>query len=166
MMLTRVAKETDLYSLAAIYSDLYNGSVLKEEWSVEKAYKLLHFYYSLQPDIFIIAEEDSNIVGGVASLIKPWFNGNRLIETEIFVGKNWQNQGIASRLFIEHFKRAMDLYDVKIIEVHSYQEENGFPLNWYRKQGYTIVDDLYIINGNIQQVYYYLNNRLGSNRYL
>lgn len=164
MILTRLAKETDLNSLAAIYCDLYNGSILKEDWSLEKGYNLLHFFYSLQPDIFIIAEEDSNVVGGVASLIKPWFDGNRLIETEIFVERSRQNQGLASRLFMEHFRRAMDLYGVKTIEAHSYQAENGYPLSWYRKQGYTLVDDLYIINGDIQQAYYWLKNRIEENK--
>ena len=159
MINIRLAKKTDLNSLAVIYKNLYDNAVLKEDWSVEKSYKLLHFFYTLQPDIFVVAEEKTSVIGAVVSLVKPWFDGNRLIETEIFVSKNWQHQGIASRLFMEHFKRAMDLYDVQTIEAHSYQEENGFPLNWYKKQGYAITEDLCIINGNIQKIYGYLKKK-------
>ena len=53
----------------------------------------------------------------------------------------------------------MEKYNVKIIEAHTYKEDNGYPLKWYRKQGYEIIDDWYIINGDINNVYQNLTSK-------
>lgn len=156
----RLAKKDDLDNLAKIYKDLYGESILKEDWSIEKSYGLLNFFYTLQADIFVVAEVDGEVVGAVMSLVKPWHDGNRLIETEIFVANDYQRQGIASRLFHEHFKLAMEKYNAKIMEAHTYQEENGYPLNWYKKQGYKVIDEWYVINGNIKEVYKYFDKKV------
>lgn len=87
------------------------------------------------------------------SLVKPWHDGNGLIETEIFVAIDYQKQGIASRLFLEYFKIAIEKYDAKIIEANTYQEEDGNPLNWYKQQGYKVIDEWYVINGNVKDTY-------------
>ena len=47
------------------------------------------------------------------SIFKPWHDDNRLIETEIFVANDYQRKEIASRLFHEHFRLAMEKYDAK-----------------------------------------------------
>lgn len=156
----RVAKKEDLKYLAEIYKDLYCNSILNENWSEDTAYKLLNFFYTLRPDIFIVAEDNNKVVGAIMSLVKPWHDGNRLIETEIFVSKDYQHKGIGSKLFQEHFKKAMEKYDVKVIEAHTYQEQDGYPLNWYKKQGYEIIDNWYVINGNIKQAYEYFNKNV------
>lgn len=54
----------------------------------------------------------------------------------------------------------MEKYDAKIIEASTYQEENGYPLNWYKKQGYKVIDELYIINGDIKKAYEYLEKSI------
>lgn len=156
MINIRLVQEKDLAPLSMIYKALYNNSsVLNENWTEESAFKLLYFYYTSQPDIFVIAEEDGVVVGAVMSLVKPWYNGNRLIETEIIVTESRQHCGIASKMFKEHFKRASDIYDVKTIEAHTFQDERGYPLKWYKKQGYTIDNNLLVINGNIPRVLSY-----------
>lgn len=94
------------------------------------------------------------------SLVKPWHDGNGLIETEIFVSKNYQHNCIGSKLFQEHFTKAIEKYDVKVIGAHTYQEQDGYPLNWYKKQGYEIIDNWNVINGNIKQAYEYLNKNV------
>lgn len=157
----RLAKITDLKPLAEIYKELYDNSVLNEHWSIEKAFQLCNFYYTKQPDLFVVAEENNSIVGAVMSLVKPWFDGNRLIETEIFVSKHYQRRGIASLLFEEHFRRAMALYNVETIEAHTYQDKDGYPLKWYLEQGYGLIDELLIINGNVRQVYEYHRKNKG-----
>jgi ribosomal protein S18 acetylase RimI-like enzyme len=156
----RLAQKEDLKPLANIYKGLYYNSILNENWSEDTAYKLLNFFYTLQPDIFVVAEENSKVVGAIMSLVKPWHDGNRLIETEIFVAKNYQHKCIGSKLFQEHFKKAIEKYDVKVIEAHTYQEQDGYPLNWYKKQGYEIINNWYVINGNIKQAYEYLNKKI------
>lgn len=156
----RLARKEDLDELAKIYKDLYGESILNEDWSIEKSYGLLNFFYTLQADIFVVAEVDGKVVGAVMSIVKPWHDGNRLIETEIFVANDYQRQGIASRLFHEHFKLAMEKYDAKVMEAHTYQEENGYPLNWYKKQGYKVIDEWYVINGDIKEAYEYFDKKV------
>lgn len=156
----RLAIKEDLNELAKIYKDLYGESILNEDWSIEKSYGLLNFFYTLQSDIFVVAEVDEKVVGAVMSIVKPWHDGNRLIETEIFVANDYQKQGIASRLFHEHFKLAMEKYDAKVMEAHTYQEENGYPLNWYKKQGYKVIDEWYVINGDIKEAYEYFDKKI------
>jgi len=153
----RLVKQEDLIPLSEIYKDLYCSSILNENWTNQTAYELLNFFYTLNKDIFVIAEIDKKVVGAVMSLVKPWHDGNRLIETEIFVSKAYQHKGIASKLFHEHFRLAMEKYNVNIIEAHTYQEENGYPLNWYKKQGYDVIDDWYVINANIKDAYNYFD---------
>lgn len=156
----RLAKKEDLKQLAKIYKDLYCSSILNENWTEETAYKMLDCFYTIQSDIFIVAEENEKVIGAVTSLVKPWHDGNHLIETEIFVDKNYQHKGIGSKLFREHFKKAIEKYDAKIIEAHTYQEEDGNPLNWYKKQGYDVIDNWYIISGNIKKAYEYFNKNI------
>lgn len=160
MINIRLAKKEDLKELARIYKNLYGESILNEDWSIEKSYGLLDFFYKLQSDLFVVAEVDKKVVGAVMSLVKPWHDGNRLIETEIFVADDYQRQGIASRLFHKHFKLAMEKYNAKIMEAHTYQEEDGYPLNWYKKQGYEVIDEWYVINGNIKKAYQYFDKKI------
>lgn len=107
-----------------------------------------------------MAEVDGKVVGAVMSIVKPWHDGNHLIETEIFVANDYQRKGIASRLFHEHFKLAMEKYDAKIMEANTYQEENGYPLKWYKKLGYKVIDELYVINGDIKKAYEHLDKKI------
>lgn len=116
----RLVKKEDLKVLAKIYKDLYGKSILKEDWSIEKAYDLLDFFYKLQSDIFVVAEVGGKVVGAVMSIVKPWHDGNRLIETEIFVANDYQRKGIASMLFQKHFELAMEKYDAKVMEADTY----------------------------------------------
>lgn len=160
MVNIRLVKKEDLMTLAKIYKDLYGKSILNEDWTREKSYGLLEFFYKLQSDIFMVAEVDGKVVGAVMSIVKPWHDGNRLIETEIFVDNDYQRRGIASRLFHQHFRLAMEKYNTKVIEAHTYQEENGYPLNWYKKQGYKVINEWYVINGNIKEAYKYFDEKI------
>lgn len=148
----RLAKQSDLPTLAKIYCSLYVNSALKENWTLESAYGLLDYFYRLNQDIFVVAEYNALPIGAIASLVKPWHDGNRLIETEAFVDQGHQKQGIGSQLFREHFDLAVEKYNVKVIEAYTYKEADGYPLNWYRKQGYDIVHDWFVINGDINKI--------------
>jgi hypothetical protein len=38
------------------------------------------------------------------------------------------------------------------MEAHTYADENGYPLNWYIKLEFKVVDDWKVINGNIKEI--------------
>lgn len=86
------------------------------------------------------------------SLVKPWWDGMHIEDTECFVATAYQKLGIGTNLFKKHFQLALTLYKATIIEAHTYENEHGFPLKWYRHQGYTTVDDWKIIRGDISKI--------------
>lgn len=152
----RKAQKQDLAKLAQIYCSLYTNSALSENWNQESAYELLHYFYQHNPEIFVVAEIDKLVIGAIMSLVKPWHDGNRLIETEVFVDSQYQKNGIGSKLFLEHFRLAIQEHNAKVIEAYTYEEPDGHPLSWYRKQGYEVIRDWFVINGEIAKVCEYL----------
>lgn len=148
----RLVKKEDLNALAIIYKDLYDNADIGENWSVEKAYDLLLYWYDKQKDLFFVAEEDNNPVGAVVSGVKSWFDGLRLIDTEIFVSKEYQNRHIAKNLMLEHLKQAKIKYNVNVIEFHTYGDEDEFPQNWYNRIGFKKDEELIIMSASVENV--------------
>ena len=108
--------------------------------------------YEKQRNLFFVAEENEKVVGAIMSGVKPWFDGNRLIDTELFVDKNYQNRHLARELYKKHLLEAQRIYNTKVKEFHTYGDENQFPQNWYRKIGFQKDKELIIMNGNIKKV--------------
>lgn len=148
----RLVKKTDLADLAIIYKELYDNVDIGENWSVQKAHELLLYWYDKQKDLFFISEEDGKPVGAIMSGIKPWFDGNRLIDGEIFVSSKYQSKHIAKDLFISHLEKAKELYDVRTMEFHTYGNEEDFPQCWYNRIGFKKDNELIIMNGNVNGV--------------
>ena len=71
---------------------------------------------------------------------------------EIFVVKEYQHKGIAKLLFKTLFEYAIKKYDATVLEAHTYEDEDGFPLVWYKKVGFETADDLKIIRGDIRKI--------------
>lgn len=148
----RGVKLEDIQELAMIYKELYDDANIGEFWTTESATKMLKYYYDKQRDLFFVVEEKNKVVGAIMSSVKPWFDGNRLIDTEIFVAKKFQHKGIASKLYQKHLKEAVKLYDCEVIEFHTYGEENEFPQNWYHKIGFKRDEELVIMNAKLETV--------------
>lgn len=87
----RNVKLEDIQELAPIYKELYDDADIGEFWTIENAEKLLRYFYDRQKDLFFVAEEHGKAIGAVMSNLKPWFDGNRLNDTEIFVAKEHQH---------------------------------------------------------------------------
>ena len=151
----RLAKKEDINNLAIIYKDLYDDVDIGEFWSVESAEKLLNYWFEKQPDLFFVSEEDGKAIGAVMSGVKPWFDGNRLIDTEIFVSNKYQGRHIANDLYRVHLETAVSKYDAKVIEFHTYGDEAEFPQNWYNRIGFKKDNELIIMSGDIKEI---LNN--------
>ena len=100
----------------------------------------------------LLLKKMKKVVGAIMSGVKPWFDGNRLIDTELFVDKNYQNRHLARELYKKHLLEAQRIYNTKVIEFHTYGDENQFPQNWYRKIGFQKDKELIIMNGNIKKV--------------
>ena len=117
----RLVRKEDIKDLAIIYKDLYDNVDIGENWTIESATNLLTYWYDKQKDLFFVSEEDGGvIVGGIVSGIKPWFDGNRLVDGEVFVSNKYQGRHIAKELFKVHLEAAINKYDVKVMEFHTY----------------------------------------------
>lgn len=153
----RLVKKSDLNDLAIIYKDLYDNADIGENWTIEKAYELLLYWFDKQKDLFFVAEEDNKPIGAIVSGVKSWFDGLRLVDTEIFVSQEYQGKHIAKNLMLQHLKEAKIKYNVNVIEFHTYGEENEFPQNWYKRIGFKKDEELIIMNGNVEDIL----NKLG-----
>ena len=138
----RLVKKEDIKHLAPIYKELYDDADIGENWTIEKSNELLEYWFNKQSDLFYVAEEDGKPVGAIMSGVKSWFDGLRLIDTEIFVSKKYQEKHIGKSLLLEHLKQAKIKYNVKTIEFHTYGNEDEFPQNWYRRIGLKKDDEL------------------------
>lgn len=148
----RLVKKSDISELAKIYKDLYDNVDIGENWTIEKATELLTYWYNKQGDLFFVAEEDGKAVGAIMSGVKSWFDGLRLNDTEIFVSYEYQGKHIAKDLMLEHLKQAKLKYNAKIIEFHTYGNEDEFPQNWYNRIGFEKDNELIIMHANIENV--------------
>lgn len=148
----RLVKKEDINDLAIIYKELYDNADIGEDWSVEKSRDLLNYWYNKQSDLFFVAEENGKAIGGIVSGVKSWFDGNRLIDGEIFVSKEYQGKHIGRDLIVEHLKQAKIKYNVNTMEFHTYGDETEFPQNWYNRIGFKKDKELVIMNGNVEEV--------------
>lgn len=162
----RLAKKEDIKYLAPIYKDLYDDADIGENWTIEKSEELLNYWYNKQGDLFFVAEEDGKPVGAIVSGVKSWFDGLRLIDTEIFVSKDYQEKHLGRALMLEHLKQAKVKYNVKTIEFHTYGDETEFPQNWYNRIGFKKDEELIIMNADVEEVLgklgYTFNNQTES----
>lgn len=153
----RLVKEEDIKELAQIYKELYDDADIGEFWSIESAEKLLKYWYEKQGDLFFVAVEDGKSIGAVMLGVKPWFDGNRLVDTEIFVSKEYQERHIGKELYKMHLAEAKRIYQAKVIEFHTYGDESEFPQNWYNRIGFKKDKELIIMNADIEQVLEHLS---------
>ena len=142
----------DLEILATEYSKLYNNSVLQEKWTPELAEKLFEYFYNLNSRLFCVAYCGDRPIGAIMSVVKPWWDGMHLEDTEIFVAKDYQRKGIGTDLYKYHYKIAIEEFGATIMEAHTYADKSGYPLNWYKKLGFEVIEDWKVINGNIKDI--------------
>jgi len=148
----RLIQKSDIQQLATIYKDLYDNVDIGENWSIESATNLLNYWYSKQKDLFFVAEENGVAVGAIVSGVKNWFDGIRLIDTEIFVSKDYQGKGLARKSLLEHLIEAKLKYNAQSIEFHTYGNEDEFPQSWYNRIGMKKDQELIIMNGEVEQI--------------
>lgn len=130
MITIRKTEKKDIRQLAKIYKDAYDRPQFGEDWSLEQAESLLNFYFNLDTFIGFTAVFGGKIVGAFFSFTKPWHDGNRLGEGELFVDQEYQNQKIGTKLMLQMMKEAEEK-GCLIHELLAYDEI----AKWYRKLG-------------------------------
>lgn len=151
MIQIRPVSPADLPKLAVIYKNAYNSIKIGEKWDDESAAKLLHHFYTQQSDLFFVAELDGKIVGGIVSLVKPWWDGVHLTDGELFVDPNIQGKGIGTQLVKSMFEAAVSKYNTISWDTFTHRVYEH-PLKWYKKMGFSEIKEWVMITGNIKNV--------------
>ncbi|KKS14010.1 MAG: GCN5-related N-acetyltransferase [Candidatus Daviesbacteria bacterium GW2011_GWB1_41_5] len=145
----RLCTEKALDVLADVYVKAYASVDVGEKWDQESAHKLLQYWLKRQPDLFFLAETDSKIVGGFVAGIKPWWDGNHLVDGEIFVDPGYQGKGVGSELSKVMFGTAMEKYGARIWDAFTFRKPD-FPKGWYQKLGFKEVKEWMMISGDLE----------------
>lgn len=148
-----LVKEEELEEIAKIYCCSFNY-VSSENWTRDAALKLFKYWFERQQDLFFVARQDNKIIGAIVALAKPWFDGVRLQDGEVFVSPEYQKGGIGKKLLIKLIEEGIRKYDTNTFEGITFAREE-FPFSWYERIGIKKSDNLMVISGSCKEI---LNN--------
>ena len=142
--------ETDLPGLAKIYCEVYRIFDVGEQWDEVSAGKLLHYWLLRQPDLAFTAQSDNKLVGAFMAGIKPWWDGNHLVDGEIFVHPDYQAKGVGTQLSKVVFQTAIEKYQATVWDTYTFAKHE-FPLKWYQSLGFVPNEDWIMISGDLKE---------------
>lgn len=143
----RLVKPEELKKVSRVYSKVFTEFDVNEKWTEESAYRLLKTLYDRQKDLCFVAEVDESIVGGYFAAIKPWWDGNHLVDLELFVDIAYRNHGIGKKLCITMYREAIQKYHVCLVEGTTFKNKK-FPFSWHKSIGLEESKALILIEGN------------------
>jgi len=144
-------EKSDIKKLAMVYVSAYNSIQIGETWTTERAEEMLSFFFTKQPDLFFTAWVDKKIAGAIVAIVKPWWNGNHLVDGELFVGPDFQKMGIGKTLVRALFTEAKSKYAAVSWDTYTHIVHKH-PLEWYKKLGFRTIDEWAMIEGTIDTV--------------
>jgi len=147
----RLVGESDLLKLSEIFSVAFTEADKAKPWTQIRAFNLLSYFYKHQPDLFFVAVNKGELVGGSALLIKPWREGNRCTGGISFVHPKHQKSGIGTKLFIKKLEVAIDKYQADSYESITFAAKE-FPLTWYERIGLAHDKGAILIKGKTQEM--------------
>lgn len=144
----RVARETDFNALANIYRDTYNSmDTLGEHWTKDAAHKFIASFYRRQPDLFFVAEYKGELIGAAVAGIQPWWDGNHLVEGELFMDHAFASSGADKKLLRALLLQARDVYQAVAWDTIMPNIEEH-PLAVYEKLGFSEVPHWRALSGD------------------
>ena len=146
----RQMKEKDLKKLAELYVKAYKIYNKWERWNTKAAYRLFKYWLKRQPDLALVAEYNNKVAGAFVAGIKPWWDGNHLIDGELVVDPDYQKKGIGKLLLKTMLEKAILKYNATMWDAITFKKTE-FPLSWYRRLGFNEADGWTIISGNIKK---------------
>ncbi len=152
MYTIKLVEKKDIEILSDIFSKTFSEADREKSWDVEHSKKYLLYWLKKQPDMFFAAfNNEGNPIGAMVVNIKPWRTGARCTDAVIFVGAEYQRQGIAKLLFKKVIKEAMSKYEATRFEAATFADKE-FPLNWYKKIGITPDEHTVMIKGKCADI--------------
>jgi GNAT superfamily N-acetyltransferase len=144
-------EQVDLKDLAHIYTAEYMRLDIGEKWTFEKAEVLLEHFLKAQPDLAFTAKEEEKPVGGFFGLIKPWWDGNHLVDFELFVDSNHHGKKVGKQLLAHAIRTAREKYQITSVDGATFNNFD-FPFSWYKRIGFEIPGNLMMISADAKVV--------------
>lgn len=145
----RQAEETDFNELAILYRDLYNSlGNLNERWTKESAHRFVSHFYRRQSDLFLVAEYKGRLIGGVVAAVQPWWDGNHLVEGELFIDKSYESTDVSKKLLKALLTKARDTYQTVAWDTLT-PALDEHPLGLYEQVGFTEVPEWVAVTGDV-----------------
>ena len=146
----RKIENKDLDYLAEVYNQTYSPDIFDvgERWTKESAHKMLSYWLERNSDLAFLAEEDNKIIAGFFVDVKPWWDGNHLIDGEIFVHPDYQKKGVGTKLLKFMFEYAMKKYNA--VRWDTYTVNDKYPLNWYKSLGFDEIKEWAMISVDLK----------------
>lgn len=145
--------------LASLYVKVYKKANPKEKWNTISAKKFIEYFYELCPDLFFIVKLNGKIVAGIWGPIKPWWNGNRTYDLEIFIDDEYQRNGLSKLILLHYFDVAINKYNVNSVEAITFNDRE-FPLSFYSKISLNKDQQLVLLEGNAQEIVFNLKQKI------
>lgn len=140
-----------LPELASIYvrSLEFNAD---EHWTDKSALRLLSDWHRRQPELFFTASADAQIMGGFVVGVRPWWDGNHLVDGELFVDPRYQKRGVAGALLRHTLQVAQAKYSPLLTwDTYTFRNDD-FPLTWYKRIGFAEIEEWVMIRAQVTNV--------------
>jgi L-amino acid N-acyltransferase YncA len=152
----RPITHSDIPEVAKVYMNSFFEADPSEEWTLPKAEALIKFFLKAQPDLAFLIERDGVVAGAVLGIVKPWWDGNCLVETEIFISPEFKTRGIGTSLGVHYLQEAIKLYDVRSINTITFNEFD-FPASLYSRIGFRDKTNWKVMVADVSEVVQKLN---------
>ncbi|MDR3614521.1 MAG: GNAT family N-acetyltransferase [Candidatus Obscuribacterales bacterium] len=144
-------RDEDLHELAVIYVSAFADPELNEHWTEQAAHALLSDWLKRQPDLAFVAESNNKLMGAFVVGIRPWWDGNHLVDGELFVALEHQGRGVARQLVQHVVLTAVEKYAVVVWESYTFRGQE-FPLNWYKRLGFREIEEWVMIRADVAEL--------------
>lgn len=144
--------KTDLDTLAEIYTKVYSSDVFDvgERWTKRTAYELLFYWLKRNSELAFLVEDEKKIIAAFFIDVKPWWDGNHLVDGELFVLPEYQKKGIGSKLMKHMLDYAVNMHNV--VKCDTYTVKGKYPLKWYESLGFTEIKEWSMISVDIKEI--------------
>ena len=150
-VVVRSMKEEDLLIISELYVRAYKIYSQWEHWNSEAARQLFEHWLKRQPDMSFVAEYDDKVVGAFVGGIKPWWDGNHLVDWELVVDPEYQKKGIGKLLLKVALEKAVEKHNATLCEAVTFKKTK-FPLSWYKRIEFNEIKEWTMIGGDIKEV--------------
>src|SRR3989344_6935492 len=138
--------KTDLDTLAEIYTKVYSSDVFDvgERWTKRTAYELLFYWLKRNSELDFLMEDEKKIIAAFFIDVKPWWDGNHLVDGELFILPEYQKKEIEYQLMKFMLDYAIKMHNV--VKYDTYTFKNKSTLTWYESLGFTEIKEWSIIS--------------------